>query len=38
MSIIYCEKHSHRWDSDTKENCPICETEEAIDAAMRKGE
>ena len=24
MSIIYCEKHSIRWDSDRKEGCPEC--------------
>lgn len=24
MSIIYCEKHNRRWDSDRVEECPIC--------------
>ena len=28
MSIIYCEKHARRWDSDFREDCPICENEE----------
>ncbi len=27
MSIIYCEKHDRRWDSDFKEDCPMCENE-----------
>ena len=27
MSIIYCEKHDRRWDSDTETECPICEHE-----------
>ena len=25
MSIIYCEKHDRRWDSDRLEMCPVCE-------------
>ncbi len=25
MSIIYCEKHDLRWDSDMQEECPRCE-------------
>lgn len=24
MSIIYCEKHDLRWDSDFLEECPQC--------------
>ena len=24
MSIIYCEKHDHRWNSDRFAMCPIC--------------
>ena len=27
MSIMYCEKHDRRWDSDRLEMCPICENE-----------
>lgn len=27
MSIIYCEKHDRRWDSDRLEECPECENE-----------
>ena len=27
MSIIYCEKHDRRWDSDHLEMCPVCENE-----------
>ena len=27
MSIIYCEKHDRRWDSDRLEMCPECENE-----------
>lgn len=29
MSIIYCEKHDQRWDSDKLEECPLCENEPA---------
>lgn len=29
MSIMYCEKHDRRWDSDFLEECPICENEYA---------
>ncbi len=25
MSIIYCEKHDRKWDSDFLESCPRCE-------------
>ena len=25
MSIMYCEKHDRRWDSDKLEICPLCE-------------
>lgn len=24
MSIIYCETHDRRWDSDKMEECPLC--------------
>ena len=27
MSIIYCERHSIKWDSDRKDECPACENE-----------
>lgn len=27
MSIIYCERHDLRWDSDYKSECPMCEAE-----------
>ena len=27
MSIIYCERHDLRWDSDYKERCPGCEVD-----------
>ena len=27
MSIMYCEKHDTRWDSDKLEDCPLCENE-----------
>lgn len=27
MSIIYCERHDLRWDSDYKTECPRCEDE-----------
>ena len=44
MSIIYCEKHDRRWDSDYLEDCPICEIEvvdriedsEEVDRTIRK--
>lgn len=26
MSIIYCERHDRRWDSDKLEECPSCES------------
>ena len=29
MSIIYCEIHSRKWDSDTLEMCPQCDYETA---------
>lgn len=25
MSILYCERHDRRWDSDLREACPRCE-------------
>lgn len=30
MSIIFCEKHSLPWDSDTNDSCPQCLTEPAM--------
>ena len=30
MSIIYCDKHDIRWDSDFKEQCPACESDPYI--------
>lgn len=27
MSIMYCEKHDRRWDSDNLDECPDCEHE-----------
>ena len=27
MSIIYCEQHNLKWDSDLKDECPACENE-----------
>lgn len=27
MSMIYCERHDIRWDSDKKERCPQCEVD-----------
>ena len=27
MSIIYCKKHSQKWDSDRVDECPVCENE-----------
>ena len=27
MSIIYCDKHDRKWDSDKLDICPVCETE-----------
>lgn len=37
MSIIYCEKHSRRWDSDYLEHCPSCEDEYPECLACIKG-
>lgn len=28
MSIIYCDKHDLKWDSDFKSECPACENME----------
>ena len=28
MSIIYCNKHDLSWDSDKKDECPECETDD----------
>ena len=30
MSIMYCEKHHRRWDSDKLDYCPECETEASM--------
>ena len=30
MSIIYCEAHDRRWDSDRLEVCPLCENCETV--------
>ena len=27
MSIIYCDKHDRKWDSDKLYECPLCENE-----------
>ena len=27
MSIIFCDKHSVKWDSDKLDECPKCENE-----------
>ena len=27
MSIIYCERHDLKWDSDFKDECPACEND-----------
>lgn len=34
MSIIRCEKHDRNWDSDFKEECPLCEIESPISKAI----
>ena len=40
MSIIYCEKHDRRWDSDKLDDCPLCENEDdgrlALDTPERR--
>lgn len=33
MSIIYCERHDLRWDSDYKSECPRCEDEPTAEEA-----
>lgn len=30
MSIMYCEKHDRRWDSDRMDECPLCENETSV--------
>lgn len=32
MSIIYCDKHNHQWDSDFMSECPFCEGENLPDS------
>ena len=27
MSIMYCEKHDRRWDSNKLEECSLCEND-----------
>lgn len=37
MSIMYCEKHDTKWDSDFLSECPVCENEHEevdVDAAL----
>lgn len=34
MSVIYCEKHDIRWDSDEVELCPRCEMIDDFKAGM----
>ena len=36
MSVIYCEKHDRRWDSDYQENCPLCEPSQNQIREMKK--
>lgn len=31
MSIMYCEKHDRRWDSDKLDECPECENEPQVE-------
>ena len=39
MSIIYCEKHNRRWDSDNLQECPDCENEVCCaDCGLRYGD
>ena len=40
MSIMYCEKHDRKWDSDRLGFCPLCENEpskleEALDQEIK---
>ena len=37
MSIIYCEKHDRKWDSDKLEECPLCENEPLNDEEEKRG-
>ena len=34
MSIMYCEKHDRKWDSDKLDECPLCENSEIEPSAM----
>ena len=36
MSIIYCEKHDRRWDSDRLDMCPVCENEPVGEVSERE--
>ena len=36
MSIIYCEKHDRRWDSDRLDMCPVCENEPVDEVSERE--
>ena len=38
MSIIYCELHDLRWDSDRKDECPACENEPPLEEQMNKSD
>ena len=33
MSIIHCEKHDRKWDSDRLDECPLCENEPTTEGA-----
>ena len=35
MSIIYCERHDHSWDSDFLAECPACENEHHEETNMK---
>lgn len=37
MSIIYCEKHDRKWDSDFKSSCPVCDADEWPECAACNG-
>lgn len=38
MSIIYCEKHDRKWDSDKLIDCPICENTPALPRLILRDE
>ena len=38
MSIIYCEQHDLKWDSDRKDECPACENEPPLEEQMNKSD